>query len=82
LFYTSPYTQLNENTVETTPILSKDKLFFGASDGYLYVLDVNTGNCLWKQDFGAPIFSSVALSGNMLFVADFSGNLYAFKAND
>jgi outer membrane protein assembly factor BamB/predicted phosphodiesterase len=82
LFYTSPYTQLNENTVETTPILSKDKLFFGASDGYLYVLDVNTGHCLWKRDFGAPIFSTVALSGNMLFVADFSGNLYAFTAKN
>lgn len=82
LFYTSPYTQSNEKTVETTPILAKDKLFFGASDGFLYALDLKTGRCLWKQNFGTPIFSSVALSGNMLFVADFSGNLYAFKSND
>ncbi len=81
LFYTSPYTKTNDQTVETTVILSGDTLYFGASDGYFYALNSKTGKCLWKQDFGAPIFSTVALSGDLLFVADFSGNFYAFNTS-
>jgi len=82
LFYTAPYSENNDCTVETTPILAGETIYFGASDGYFYALNVKNGNCVWKQDFGAPIFSSVALSGNMLFVADYAGNVYGFQTLD
>ena len=80
LFYTSPYTQTSERTVEPTLIEMGDVILFGASDGYFYVLNKNDGELKFKQEFGAPIFSSVALSGNAVFIADFSGNVYAFSS--
>lgn len=79
LFYTSPYTKHGEATVEVTPIRVGSSLFFGASDGFFYAVDLQTGACQWKYNMGAPVFSSAAVSGNCLLVSDFSGNLYNFS---
>lgn len=82
LIYTSPYTKTNERTVESSPVLSGDIIYFGASDGYFYALDVKSGNEVWKIDVGVPIFSTAAISGNLVFVNDFSGNTYAFTSEN
>lgn len=81
LFYSVPYYQDFQNSVETSPVLVGNTLVFGASDGWLYGVDAETGRFLWKRNLGAPIFSSPAVSGDALYVADFSGNLYCFKIN-
>lgn len=78
LIYTSPYTRYPMSTIETSPILVGDKIYIGASDGTLYGLDLNTGNTIWQHNVGAPVFSSMAASGNGLFVTDFGGNVYGF----
>ena len=81
LFYSVPYYQDFQNSVETSPVLVGNTLVFGASDGWLYGVDAETGRFLWKRNLGAPIFSSPAVSGDALYVADFSGNIYCFKIN-
>lgn len=81
LFYTVPYYQDFQSSVETSPVLIGETLVFGASDGYLYGVNAENGRFLWKRNLGAPIFSSPAVSGDGLWVADFSGNLYCFKIN-
>ena len=78
LVYTAPYTSVPYATVETSPVLAGNTIFFGASDGYLYGLKAGSGEIVWKQQLGAPVFASVAVSGNTLFVVDFGGNVYAF----
>lgn len=78
LFYTVPYSQDQVCSVEVSPTLIDGTLLFGASDGYLHAVDVNTGEFQWKRVVGAPVFTSMAASGNSLFLADFSGNLYHF----
>lgn len=81
LVYTAPYSGTPQATIETSPVLSAGTVYVGASDGYLYALDETTGIIQWKANLGAPIFSSVAVSGNILVVSDFSGNVYAFQAS-
>lgn len=81
IFYTVPYTRNQECTVEVSPVLIGETVFFGASDGHLHAVDLSTGVYLGKRNLGAPIFSSVAVSGNCLFIADFGGNIYNFKLN-
>lgn len=81
LFYTSPYSQDYEMTVETSPVLIGEVLVFGASDGYLYGVNAQTGRFAWKRNMGAPVFSSPAVSGDALIVSDFSGNVYGLKMN-
>lgn len=79
MFYSVPYYQDFQNSVETSPVLIGETLVFGASDGYLYGVNAENGRFQWKRNLGAPIFSSPAVSGDALYVADFSGNLYCFK---
>ncbi len=81
LVYTAPYTTTPFAAVETSPVLSNGIVYFGASDGYLYGVKASTGEVAWKMQTGAPVFSSVAVSGNTLVAADFSGNVYTFVSN-
>lgn len=79
LIFTAPYTRSFSGTIETSPVLTGNTVYVGASDGTVYAIDANTGNKLWKYKTGAPIFGTVAISGNALIVTDFGGNVYAFR---
>ena len=79
LIFTAPYTRSFSTTIETSPVLAGNTVYVGASDGTVYAIDANTGNKLWKYKTGAPIFGTVAISGNALIVTDFGGNVYAFR---
>ncbi|MDH6312014.1 outer membrane protein assembly factor BamB [Parabacteroides sp. PFB2-10] len=68
------------STVESSPVLSGHTIYFGASDGCLYGVNEENGEVVWKHTAGAPLFGSVAVSGNALFAVDFGGNVYAFIA--
>ena len=78
MFYTVPYTHKQECSVELSPVLIGDILVFGASDGYLHAVDLDTGTYRGKRALGAPVFSSIAVGGNSFYVTDFAGNLYCF----
>lgn len=80
LVYTAPYTRQPSATVETSPVLSGDIIYAGASDGKVYGVNKDSGTIVWMFNAGAPVFSSVAISGNALFVADLSGNISAFTS--
>jgi outer membrane protein assembly factor BamB len=81
LVYTAPYTRGAASTVETSPVLVGSTVYFGSSDGAVYGVDCVTGKAVWKHQTGAPVFSTVAVSGNLLVAADFSGNVYAFTGS-
>lgn len=79
LIYTSPYTRQASATIETSPIRVGKTVYVTASDGTIYGIHKEDGKIEWKYSTGAPIFSSVAVSGNTLIVSDFGGNVYAFS---
>lgn len=82
LIFTAPYTTYPSASVETSITGSKDAIYFGASDGYLYVVNPETGLIFQKINLGAPVFSTAALSGNILIACDYGGNVYAFISNE
>lgn len=75
--YSTPDLHKKVCTVESGIRYAAGKLFFGASDGYLYVLNMD-GTLLQKINLGAPILAEVTLDGNRVYVADFAGNIYCF----
>lgn len=81
LVFTAPYSLKPDASIETSPVLAGNVVYVGASDGVIYGIDKANGTLLWKHDTGAPVFATVALSGNMLFAVDLSGNVYAFRSN-
>lgn len=80
LVYTAPYSTTPQAGVETSPVASQGVVYIGASDGYLYAIDQTTGMIKEQYNLGAPIFSTVAVSGNCLIVCDFAGNVYCFSS--
>lgn len=82
LIYTSPYSRKPASTIETSPLLVGNTLYIGASDGTLYGISPSDGKAIWKHHTGAPIFSTVAVSGNLLIATDFGGNVYGFISNE
>ncbi|MCD8265048.1 MAG: PQQ-binding-like beta-propeller repeat protein [Tannerellaceae bacterium] len=55
-----------------------NRVYIGASDGTLYGLNPESGEITWSHTTGAPLFSTAALSGGVMIVTDFGGNVYAF----
>ncbi len=80
LVYTAPYSRQPAATVETSPVLAGNVIYAGASDGKIYGVNKDSGEVVWQFNAGAPVFSSVAISGNTLIVSDFSGNVCAFAS--
>lgn len=76
--FTAPYTRKPSATIETSPVLVGNTVYFGASDGTLYGIEKEKGELVWKHETGAPVFGSMAVSGNTLIAVDFGGNVYAF----
>jgi len=80
LSFTAPYSLPPAATVESTPLINGDRAFVAAADGWLYVLDLSAkGKVVAKLELGAPVYADMALTGDMLYVADFSGNVNAFR---
>lgn len=82
LVYTSPYSSPDQHkpvgTVESSVTEVQGKLFFGGSDGYVYMLS-KQGKLLSKFNLGAPIFSEITVDGDFIYIADFAGNVSCFK---
>ncbi len=79
LVYTSPYSNYESHTVETPPILVNGTIVFGASDGYLYMVDPLDGKMIQKINVGAPILAAVTPVNDGFLVTDFAGNVYKFR---
>ena len=82
LVLSSPYSGKHSATIETSPILAGNTVYVGASDGMIYGVNKGNGQLVWKYETGAPIFSSVAISGNALIATDFGGNVYTFVTQE
>lgn len=78
LVYTVPYTRPESSTVESSPVARGGIIYVAASDGTLYGLDQADGAVKWRHETGAPVFSSIAISGDKLVANDFGGNIYMF----
>jgi outer membrane protein assembly factor BamB len=72
-----PYKR-GEATVTSSPVIVGEIVYFGASDGYFYALEVNSGSMVWRYRLGVPIASTAAVSGNAILVAAWDGTVYAF----
>lgn len=76
-------TQVNGDSsiraVETSPLKIGGYVVFGASDGFLYVVNAVSGTVIQRINLGAPVLSSFAVVGDRLFVTDLSGNISVFK---
>lgn len=80
LTYTCPYSAGDCETVDSPIVPFGDDLCFGASDGYLYIID-KSGTLVKKTFIGAPINQAPAVYGNNIIVTDLEGYITATDAS-
>jgi outer membrane protein assembly factor BamB len=69
--------------VETTPAVAFGRVYVGAGDGSLYVLNASNGKLLWKYTTGGPIVASPIVSLNgIVYVGSTDGRIYALDAKN
>lgn len=78
LIYSSQYASGEISTVHTNPFIVDGKLYFGGTDGYVYVYNVGDNTNPTKYQVNAPIFANIVLSGNKIYVGDFAGRVSMF----
>lgn len=81
LLDTAPY-HWRTRTVESSPVVLGNTIWIGANDGFLYALDLQTGRLKQKLDVGTPILTTAAASNGWLWVTDFGGRVFGFRAID
>ena len=67
------------NSVLAPPVAWKDQVLAGGNDGYLYVLDGASGECVSRTDFGAPLVAPPCSSAEGLCIGTWDGRLYFFR---
>jgi outer membrane protein assembly factor BamB len=66
--------------VISSPAISNGSLFSGTSDGlYVHSLDLETGEENWRFETGNRVFSSPAISGDVMYVGTHSRRLLALE---
>ncbi len=64
----------------SSPLVHRDKVYFGSSDEHVYALDTRTGRLAWAYKTGGMVHSSPALSGPNVVVGSWDGAVYALDA--
>jgi len=64
--------------VKSSPAVVKGKVYFGASDKYVYSLDLQTGKQLWSKLLDDGIEASPTVVDDMVYIGTLNGTLYAW----
>jgi outer membrane protein assembly factor BamB len=68
--------------LDSPPAVANGVAFFDDSAGNVYAINVNTGNQLWSRALGGQFFSSPAVSGTTVYLADYGfGNGVVYALN-
>lgn len=78
VLYTSPYSNGNAMTVESSFISKDEKLLFVTSDGYLYTVNKSNGKITDEKFIGASVLNTPVVYNDSVIVSDFSGRVIKF----
>jgi len=69
-----------DDEIRSSPLCSRDIVFFGSYDTNLYALNAKSGDFLWKAPTKAGICSSPCLSEEVVIVGSEDSYVYAYDA--
>lgn len=78
LLYTSPYSNGDAMTVESSFVSVGDSLLFASSDGYVYTVNKSDGKITDEKFVGASVLNTPVVYENSVIVSDFSGRIIKF----
>jgi outer membrane protein assembly factor BamB len=66
--------------VDSSPVVSGNRVYFGCADGRLIALDMKTGEKVWEYEAGGQFNASPAIGNGRLVIGNTDGTLYCFGA--
>lgn len=78
ILFTAPYKGKGRRIVESTPIIEGNNLIFGANDGCIYYVDINSGNMVKKYFAGSAVLGKIAVTEDKLYAGTFDGYVLCF----
>ena len=69
------WTFATKNRIDSSPVVAGERIYFGSSDGGLYVIDL-TGKLVQRIELGRSIVASPAISDGRLVIGTTDGHLY------
>ena len=67
---------------ESTPVVVRDRLYFGSEDGTVYALRTRNGRTDWTYQAADDVKASLAYKDGRLYFGDYSGSVNALRARD
>ena len=67
---------------ESTPVVVRDRLYFGSEDGTVYGLRAGNGKTVWTHQAADDVKASLAYKDGRLYFGDYSGSVNALRARD
>jgi outer membrane protein assembly factor BamB len=74
------WTSRDVGRVAGTPVVKEGLLYVGDVGGTIHCLDAATGAHLWKHETHAPIWGSLLLAGDRLYVGNEEGTMTVLRA--
>jgi len=68
-----------QGAIGATPISAGNMVLVGSYDKFLYCLNAENGNLIWKKEFNAPIISGVIIINKFIIVGTTEKKIFALK---
>ncbi len=72
-----PDTVTATRPISTAPVVTRDAVYFGSEDGFVYAVDSTTGESLWTWNTGLPVRGTPAVVDGAVFIVTGDGSIYA-----
>ncbi|HUU45525.1 MAG TPA: PQQ-binding-like beta-propeller repeat protein [Acidobacteriota bacterium] len=59
-----------------SPVIAGRRIFFGPRDGFVYALDVDSGNVIWEREMPAPVTTSIVVDASALMLGTKDGTMH------
>jgi outer membrane protein assembly factor BamB len=70
------------SAIYSSPVISKELIYFGSADHHLYALDKVSGKLKWKFLTKGQVHSSAAIHEDIVVFSSADGNVYALNKNN
>ena len=67
--------------MDSSPAISENFVYVGSFDNYIYCLNKNTWELIWKFETGNDVYSSPAISENFVYVGSKDNYIYCLNKN-
>lgn len=65
----------------SSPVISRDAVYFGSADGNIYALEAPTGKLKWKFHTGDVVHASPAVADETVYIGSWDSYFYALDAS-